>query len=684
MSAPFTPGSGPNSEVLINLHPQSLVERLARLLSSTASHRLFELIGPRSSGRTYLLESAAAEARRRGAAITIVPIDLDGCEPDTSLAAYLAFAAAKAEASGSADASETASYLRKFAEGLSGEPASCDRVAAIAAALALQLPPMPLEDVLAASGANGDVVFHVADGVMLDRVSRRLLLDAIAPHPSVRLAIGHETPPPADGDSERIFISRWDEEEMRERVRERISPCALPRDFLEAIWQAPGGASRLAVASRLHNLQTHDAIRKDAFGAWSVQRDWRKDRTVVEELSRDPALFIDEALEDLDPSLETTTLDFLRAAALCHPVIPVNILLAFAGLDAAGHSDFIEECIDEPLGAEDDESVFEDLGYNHPSFPRGLFPSGQLVYRFRDPRMPEAILDRLAPPAREALAQRLLTFLDRSIPPVTKGIARMRLELIARLGLTRERERLDHILSWWAAAESTALLRDELVAGMREGHFSPDFVLTVYRETANLWPPSRRVALLEAHRNQPGGPSAGPAADAELCSLLFQCKRYDDVIKASTQALQGGVGDTDRGGLLTLQGWSYRERGLLPEAEAALRAAVEVGNQSQDASLTQPHESLAYLLLEQERYAEAQALVENIVSVMRTSLGQEDPRTLVWQCNLARLWMLAGRGEDARQLFENTIEHGVRVFGEDSPIVRMAAEGLEELRAGDA
>ncbi len=643
---------------LYNLHPPATMERLVRVLTSLSPTRLIEIIGAPGSGRSYLLEAACIEARRRGTQVTLVELDFDGCEPDTPLADYTALRIAKAEA----EESDRLEYLKELATAFSREPdtmrAGCHGVVGIGLGVALDLPIEQvaqyvrskgegLGELVAPATRRGPTVLHAADGLMLDRPSRRMVLEEVQRQSNLFLATGHEAPPPADTDSERIFIGAWSEEEMRERIRERFAPCTFPRDFHEALWQASGGEQRQQVASLLMRLTEGNAIRRDGFGTWSVVREWRKDRTVMEELSGGGYGRIEEALAGLSEEQEGVTIEFLRMAALCHPVIPVNLLLSCAGVAPDEQSDFLDECIDERLGTEGKDAVFQDLGYSHPAFPIGLFPARQLVYRFRDTLLPETILSRTKAARRDEVTRGLLGFLEQAAPPVTKGLARLRLRVSAHVDLARERERLEHIVAWWAGEDGADALREELIAGMRDGHFSPEFLMNIYRQTSKQWPFYRQLALLGAYENQPGG-----LPDKEAVDVWLQ-----------------------RGALLRASG---RDEEAIELAKGALEAAAE--RQDGNAYLS-ASEFLGYVLLERERYSEAEPVILEALAIAEKTFGASDPRTSAWVNNVGRLRLLQDRVDEALPLLDRALEGFEKSLGREHPATVALTAMAQAVRA---
>jgi tetratricopeptide (TPR) repeat protein len=701
---------------LLNLHPAAVIERITRLFTGAAPVRLIEVIGAAGSGRQYLIEAAAFESGRKGAPVTVIPLDFDGAEPGAALTSYIALTLAKAEAV----RSPSATLLGDLAQQLASlpDPPEADfpgvAGAAIAAALDspcahvieyLRNPRERLAALLEPAAARGPVVLHVKDAILLDRASRRLLLDLAAQHRNLFLSLACETPPPADRNSERVFVQPWNQEELRERVRERFAPSAMPNDFHAALWESGGGAGRLAAADALLRLLARNAIRQDGFGAWSVPRDWRKDSAVSEELARRVDDPVDTALTALTEEQEAQATEFLRLAALCHPAIPVNLLLAAAGIAPDQQSDFLDECVDEPLGTEGPDTLFEDLGYSHPGFPANM-----LTYRFRDPAMPAAILERVPAAARDALARRLLSYLDRALPPLTKAAARLRLRVLSRLDNERERERAEHLLAWWAGAEHIDALREDLVDGMHDGHFSPDFLWTLFQQTEDRWPAFRRLALLEAYEKQPGGIPSGamPGYLAHRIPLLIAEGRFAEAAEFSRQGREQGRG-LDGAIFQTLEGRALLGAGDYEAARQALDAALaacasyppnhpfllgisndlarcrflqgapaeaeeilrRIVPQLREAGMTLPAldaaSSLGQVLLAQRRLDEAAPILADACNAQLQLLGPAHPGTIATLEATAGLRRAQGRHAEARNILEQAAAASEQAFGAGHP-----------------
>jgi serine/threonine protein kinase/tetratricopeptide (TPR) repeat protein len=117
-------------------------------------------------------------------------------------------------------------------------------------------------------------------------------------------------------------------------------------------------------------------------------------------------------------------------------------------------------------------------------------------------------------------------------------------------------------------------------------------------------------------------------------------------------------------------GVTFRLLGEYDAAEDQLRKALDVRRKclpAADPATLNTQNSLAVLLVERGKPAEAIPLFEDTLSGRKAILGPDDPHTLATMDNLANAYRTAGRLDDALPLFEETIARVTEKLGPTDP-----------------
>ncbi|HSS76213.1 MAG TPA: hypothetical protein VLV54_05660, partial [Thermoanaerobaculia bacterium] len=133
-----------------------------------------------------------------------------------------------------------------------------------------------------------------------------------------------------------------------------------------------------------------------------------------------------DLLDDLELETSDRLQRFLDLAALCGQNVPAEILFHHLELDEEEQEELLDT-LDEELVENEEQRLFIDHQYGHPSFP------GLLTYSFLSPQINHALLEPVPVDKRRRLAQELLEFVDRSVPLHTRGMALLRQALAEHL-----------------------------------------------------------------------------------------------------------------------------------------------------------------------------------------------------------------------------------------------------------
>jgi tetratricopeptide (TPR) repeat protein len=482
----------------------------------------------------------------------------------------------------------------------------------------------------------------------------------------------------------RIRVANWTREEMKRAFAERFSPQDVPSDFLDFAWSsAEAGHSRELFAQVLLRVVANNWLTFDHSGKWVLDSEWRKNKELVDEFSRDLLEPINRIKSELESSGTPENRlwqldDFLDAAALCHPAIPVNPLLQLIGISEEERDGFID-WLDESMKVDEEEGIMENLGFQHPGFP----PS-QLIYRFRNPLLPEALLRKLHN-KRTSLAERLLKFLSEILWPDTRAVAELFLRLTDSAGLRQQSERYQNTLSFWSSIGEAEALRDAIVLQLKERSLSPELLWSIIQLSKNKWPPSRRWALIEAYGQQSDGVSSGNLFEFQLekGEILFRLGQFPDAIGAVEEAASiGPMTYEARGRTLTLLGLSHRGLGHLTKARGYLESAAEAAEKSlpfHKLDFATCLNNLALLYDSQAEYAKAEPLYQRAVEIQESVLGPENPDIAVGLNNLAMIYRSQAEHSKAEPLFQRAIALQEKAWGPEHPNVANTLNNLAML-----
>jgi hypothetical protein len=190
------------------------------------------------------------------------------------------------------------------------------------------------------------------------------LVDEASLNQKFFIAFGH--PPGSFWMSEpkdelRVQIPAWTRREMRRAFDERFQPNKVENSFFDFAWNTGQAThSRETFAQMVLRVVANTWLLTDRAGTWCTEPHCEKNDALVQEFQRDlyePIVQIKTRLdsEDIPKGNVRKLLDFLDAAALCHPTILVITLLSIAGVTEEQKDGFID-CLDDLFGVGEAEA----------------------------------------------------------------------------------------------------------------------------------------------------------------------------------------------------------------------------------------------------------------------------------------------------------------------------------------
>jgi tetratricopeptide (TPR) repeat protein len=720
---------------LYNFHRQQQVDQLADLLRSNnrSKSRVIKLFGNPASGRQYLLRSAAYQASQRGMRVDVEPLSLDGYEPDTHVETLLRFLSSRANGEASQKLSQLAERTKLEAKvnglnflflsvGIKCELTVAELIRLLDRQIQTAGPQKSsrakLQDFLKRITKDRRLVLHLRDAHTADVSLVQRLLEETEINTNLFLALSYPIGNPGIAklrmDHFQVFMTPWTREEMEIAFARRFGLDAVPSDFFDVVWTfSPVKLSREVFAQIVLRLVRNEWLAPDTNGTWKIVSGWDSNPEVVEEFSRDlldPLLDIRKTLTGAGTPDERIQklFSFLDIAALCDPTIPIKPLLEMIGVTEGEIDEFID-FVNSSLKAGEPDGILDDLGYHNQGFP----PT-QLLYRFRNPLLAAATV-MMRSPANE-LALRTFRFLERTLRPDTRTIAKLFLRLAERAGV-EESQVLSKLLSYWTSAGDGDVLANAVTTELQIGAISPEFLWLLIKKSENRWPLIIRLAIIEAYGRQPGG----VAIDIRVDYLLtlgwarYDLGQYEAAIEAARESIALdsaepaqpswnekarahtllGLAETDLGHLRAAEGWLesakdlvtahfplddpqvasalnnlaflYHKQGKSEDARPLYQRAIEIREKAQDPDhydLAWNLNNLALLYHEQGKYKDAEPLNLRALAI-REKLGSNHPDVAVSLLNLASGYINQGKYESAEPLLERARTIQEKALGPD-------------------
>jgi len=528
--------------------------------------------------------------------------------------------------------------------------------------------------------------------------------------------------------AEAQLTRRWDlETPAREALRERIGPLLafvpstlagaalvsllLRQDESAEAWKAlpnaANGDARPALSALLERLGKSGPLVLHAVDSAQLHNPFR--RWLLKETERYPALIlalscspadpddrllipgmegarielkplpaedlldpVKELLDDLDIEVSDRLQRFLDLAALCGPNVPAEVLFHHLELEEEEKEELLD-LIDDELVENEDERLFVDHQYGHPSFP------GLLTYAFLDPRLNHALLEPLPEAKRQRLASELMDFFNRSVPIHTRGMTLLRLALASHLEDDQARQFFLREMRVWIGEGDVEDFTAELAEGLAEGRMSAQDMLGTANQTSQHWPAHRRLPFLDAARSHPGGLS--PAERLELHNLrsetLRELKRTDEALEEALLSLKEsealfGAEHPATARALNLQGLLLREMGRAQEAQAPLERALAAHQTPQNPEKADPNlasilANLGMVLRDLGQREAARDHLEQALAIHRQAFGDVHAAVAADLNHLAILNREMGQPERALDYLRPIVDVVRNLYGDIHP-----------------
>jgi tetratricopeptide (TPR) repeat protein len=675
--------------VLFNFHREKdLAAMTAVLRSTTDEPHIVALAGDIGCGRKYFMEAAIHRARAAGERFNQSAIDLDGYEHEkSSLEKYVLHQIGRK--SGSVE-SYGLKVLEQSKLKLTVQGPSIWGMSFASVALGLDVPlkealshlartfesiPGPerpprecLSRLIRNLTQTHRLVLHVVDSAAITTPLREWLVDEARVNRNLILVFSCDTSDRNEAIAPRVAgvirfeLKPLNKQELRAAIDQRFSPNSFPDWLYAALWEYSRGVpGRLAL--KIADLQDGNFLVEDLkTGAWHLSKSDPLSYDLAQEFAPCAYESIRKVLSALPAATAERMETILQLSALCGDNIPIRLLLAHTML-AEGKRDEFLDLIDDMFT---ENPVFEDLGYSHPGF------SGELIYTFSNPILRSVILEHVPGARRSQLALNLLSFLQQNLPVLTRGIARLFLEITRHLDSEREQKQYEQELAWWIGWDEVEEFSRYLQKAVKDGRLAPAAVLADVNRNQAHWPPYKSLAILNA---LVPNDREGPVLPNKLLgdfhyrrsTVRYECGLYEEAIDDATLGLRSSEGDALReAGFHEMMGVVKATIGKHKEALLHLdraRALRERELMPDHPAFESTLVNLACVYLKEARYPEAEPLLQRVLAIREKLSGPEHPATVGILNDLAVLYNKQGRYGEAEPLCRRALAIREMVLG---------------------
>lgn len=618
--------------ILCNFHCPDDLDRAKAFLSAEDEPKALLLSGERGGGRSYFLESVVYRLHQAGRKIDLISIDLDGCETaPASLGDAISQEANKNQQGGTLLPTAKLVFKVPLDSLLSLVMIqfewSTDKLAAFFRAEPQEIlgPKRRERDRfhrLLEKLCEGEIgVLHILDSAKLTVPLRQWILAEVQLIPNLKVVFSCHPSEATEAvapeiSNLRIEFGPYDKRACLEVINQRLTPNTFPEGLLDALWRSNQGLPGY-LALKILDLVSANLLFRDVGEIWRVAGYSLSDEAFVQEFTSDFHESVERVLNTQDATTKKRLRDFLHLAALCGENAPADLIFQYLRIDGEDR-DMLVDLIDEHWVGEHRDAFLIDHEYAHPSFP------AHAVYSFINPLYPPVLLrDVPARRQRAELATGFLTFLQKALPIQTRGIAHLFLELSRNLDDVPTRARYETMIAWWIDVEDAETLTRHLAHELQERRLNHDILWQAARMNQTLWPPYRRLALLDALEQQ-----------------------------------EQGVPMEQMGLFLNEKGLVLYEMGQYADAEALLRRALAIDERSYGPDHPNVATDLHYLarvLHDTNRLTDAEALYRRALAIHERSYGPDHPDVADDLHHLARLLHDTNRLAEAEPLYRRTL-----------------------------
>jgi tetratricopeptide (TPR) repeat protein len=184
--------------------------------------------------------------------------------------------------------------------------------------------------------------------------------------------------------------------------------------------------------------------------------------------------------------------------------------------------------------------------------------------------------------------------------------------------------------------------------------------------------------LAQASANTQAGPATKPDPDLKVRTALDRAAARIDGKFANQPLVEASIRQT--------MGKTYRDLGLLPEAQRELERALELRRQvlGEDRKETlEVKDNLAQVYDSEGKYPQAEAMFSKALEVLRRVAGSQDPETLDLVDDLGVLYMHQLKYAQAEPLLAEVFEARRRIRGESDPDTLLVMNNLGGVYNGE-
>lgn len=690
-------GSMSDKYVQYNFHRREHVDQMLQVLQDKEGRlpRVVILPGEPGIGRNYFIESVAYIA---GNNTHVCKLDLDGfANENTLLEEYVDHLISKAPES-------NRPRLRDVVKQVQPElkvKAGFGLYAFLSAALSMKVlvdkprreanidlsgpdrPPRErLSRLFSSLTKNARLIVHIIDNDLLTLTFRRWLLAELNTHKNLVLAFSCDSTNNVGGDFRgnevlQLEFTPHDKKSCHSAIDRSFEPNSFPDAFYAAIWRYSHGVPR-DIARVFEDLVREKQVRWSG-DSWCVTAG---DLTSEGFAKIFAAKFYEpfDALREELPAEQMDRLEtFMRLAVMCGKYVPANLILEHMGLSVE-ERDAVCDLIDDRLIEKAEDPIFEDYEVSHPSF------KGITIYGFKNRTLRKVFLQQLSSKEQGELASGLINCLRVNLPIRSRGIAKLFVELSGFVQRPRDIELYRNYLAWWVSTDDAQELSRHLVKECKNSQTAAEVLWHVVTATKHIWPPYRRLAVLEAYARQPGGVPFDMSeqfynAKGILLRHTGRFREAEEIFRILLKRAEGSLGPyhPDTAAYLMNLAVTLCELGKYNEAEPLNRRALEI----HDRVLGPDHPdtassmcSLAGTLFNQGKYADGEALRRKALEIDEKVLGPGHLDTARSLHGLAGTLDAQAKYGEAEPLYRRALEIRERVLGPDHPDTASSLSGL--------
>ncbi|MDR4470752.1 MAG: tetratricopeptide repeat protein [Nitrospira sp.] len=209
---------------------------------------------------------------------------------------------------------------------------------------------------------------------------------------------------------------------------------------------------------------------------------------------------------------------FMRLVAACCNHIPFDWIVDCLALSSED-ADWLEDRLTDEL-----KECFTYRGVELKAFPNCE------IYQPTNPWLSATITQALGKDLVQQAARKFSLYLSAHDRPRSEEVAKLFANIFLAAGDEDESAKMNQLLDCWIGYRNASALKERLIAQLGEQRLQPDRLWSIIKATDGLWPSWRRLVLLEAYGELPGGMPDDHRvpwqSDVGIC--LLDSGRYED------------------------------------------------------------------------------------------------------------------------------------------------------------